>query len=32
MTSKGKRVYRWTHVTKKVKKMFKPYGIEELQT
>lgn len=32
MTSKGKKVYRWTHMTKDVEKLFKPYGINELQT
>jgi hypothetical protein len=32
MTSKGKKIYRWTHVTNSVKKLFKPYGITDLQT
>lgn len=32
MTSKGKKIYRWTHMTKNVEKLFKPYGIAELQT
>lgn len=32
MTSKGKKVYRWTHMTKDVEKIFKPYGITKLQT
>ena len=32
MTSKGKKLYRWTHMTKKVEKLFKPYGIIDLQT
>lgn len=32
MTSKGKKIYRWTHMTKEVEKLFKPYGINELRT
>jgi len=32
MTSKGKKVYRWTHMTNNVKKLFKPYDITSLQT
>jgi transposase len=32
MTSKGEKVYRWTHMTDDVKKMFKPYHIIDLQT
>jgi len=32
MTSKGKKVYRWTHMTNNVKKLFKPYNITSLQT
>ncbi len=31
MTSKGKKVYRWTHMTNNVKKIFDPYGITTLQ-
>lgn len=32
MSSKGEKIYRWTHITEDVKKLFKPYGITELQT
>jgi hypothetical protein len=32
MMSKGKKIYRWTHMTNNVKKLFKPYGITSLQT
>jgi len=32
MTSKGEKIYRWTHMTKNVEKLFKPYGITDLQT
>ena len=32
MTSKGEKVYRWTHMTKNVEKLFKPYNITKLQT
>lgn len=32
MTSKGKKIYRWTHMTSNVKKLFKPYDIISLQT
>ena len=32
MTSKGDKIYRWTHMTKNVEKLFKPYGITNLQT
>mgnify|MGYP001559439659 FL=1 len=32
MTSKGNKIYRWTHMTNNVKTMFKPYGIADLQT
>jgi len=32
MTSKGKKIYRWTHMTNNVKTMFKPYRITTLQT
>ena len=32
MTSKGKKIYRWTHMTKEVEKLFKPYSITELRT
>ena len=31
MTSKGKNVYRWTHMTKPVENLFKPYSIIDLQ-
>jgi len=32
MTSKGKKVHRWTHMSKEVKKLFKPYGVLDLKT
>lgn len=32
MTSKGEKIYRWTHMTKNIEKLFKPYGITDLQT
>jgi transposase len=32
MTSKGEKIHRWTHMTKNVEKLFKPYGIITLQT
>jgi tRNA A22 N-methylase len=32
LISKGEKIYRWTHMTKDVKKLFKPYGIADLQT
>ncbi len=32
MTSRGRKEYRWTHMTNKVKKIFDPYGITSLQT
>ena len=32
MTSKGEKIYRWTHMTKDVERLFKPYGITDLQT
>jgi hypothetical protein len=32
LKSKGKKIYRWTHMTKDVKKLFEPYGIADLQT
>ena len=31
MTSNGEKIYRWTHMTKNIEKLFKPYGIAELQ-
>ncbi len=32
MASKGKKIYRWTHMTKNIEKLFKPFGITTLQT
>jgi transposase len=32
LISKGEKIYRWTHMTKDVKKLFEPYGIADLQT
>jgi transposase len=32
MTSKGKKIYRWTYMSKDVEKLFKPYNIIDLQT
>ncbi len=32
MTSKGEKIYRWTHMTKDVERLFKPYGITDLQS
>lgn len=32
MTSKGKKVYRWTHMTKNVESLLKPFQIMDLRT
>ena len=32
LISKGRKVYRWTHMTKNIEKLFKPYKIRDLQT
>jgi hypothetical protein len=32
LTSRGKNVYRWTHMTDNTKKMFKPFEINDFQT
>ena len=31
MTSKGQNIYRWTHMTKPVENLIKPYSITDLQ-
>ena len=31
-TSKDSKIYRWTHISKDVEKMFKPFNIVSLQT
>lgn len=31
LTSSGKKTYRWTHIAKETEKLFKPYGIIDLQ-
>ena len=32
MTSKGSKVFRWTHMSKDIEKLFKPYNIMSLRT
>ena len=31
-TSKDSKIYRWTHISKDIEKMFKPFDIVTLQT
>jgi hypothetical protein len=32
MTSKGRKVHRWTHMSNDVEKLFRPYGVLDLKT
>jgi transposase len=32
LTSKDSKIYRWTHISKDIEKMFKPFNIASLQT
>jgi len=31
-TSKDSKIYRWTHISKDIEKMFKPFDVESLRT